>query len=314
MSDVMPESVEIESLLADRQRLQDWIARLDSAAGSAPEPVRQRVRGDYEGRLAEVVARLRGFTTALSASLQTVRSQRDHLDGLKAEAEEAEAEAMLRHDVGEFSDEQWETLARDCRGKIEGLSGDIARLSGEAGRLEEVLGQVMPPEPAPAPRARREGPPRRAPGDDIDVEVIEQDDLTLVSHAPPAGDDDAVVVYDDDALRGSRERAAPVEAPRFTPKPGAEARSRERGVRTLRFPAATGDTAAAPSVDEMTFLKSVTLDSQAGERTAGEGMGAGKAPRAGGTGTKTLKCTECGAMNRPTEWYCERCGAELAAL
>jgi uncharacterized OB-fold protein len=30
--------------------------------------------------------------------------------------------------------------------------------------------------------------------------------------------------------------------------------------------------------------------------------------------TKTLKCNECGGMNYPTEWYCERCGAELAAL
>jgi hypothetical protein len=29
---------------------------------------------------------------------------------------------------------------------------------------------------------------------------------------------------------------------------------------------------------------------------------------------KTLKCAECGTLNRPTEWYCERCGAELAAL
>ncbi len=29
---------------------------------------------------------------------------------------------------------------------------------------------------------------------------------------------------------------------------------------------------------------------------------------------KTLKCDECGTMNLPTEWYCERCGAELAAL
>ena len=26
---------------------------------------------------------------------------------------------------------------------------------------------------------------------------------------------------------------------------------------------------------------------------------------------KSLKCGECGAMNYPTEWYCERCGAEL---
>lgn len=28
---------------------------------------------------------------------------------------------------------------------------------------------------------------------------------------------------------------------------------------------------------------------------------------------KTLKCSECGSMNYPTEWYCERCGGELAA-
>ncbi|MGH7709862.1 MAG: hypothetical protein ACREOG_01180, partial [Gemmatimonadaceae bacterium] len=30
--------------------------------------------------------------------------------------------------------------------------------------------------------------------------------------------------------------------------------------------------------------------------------------------TKTLKCQECGTMNYPTEWYCERCGGELAAM
>ena len=29
---------------------------------------------------------------------------------------------------------------------------------------------------------------------------------------------------------------------------------------------------------------------------------------------KTLKCRECGTMNVATEWYCENCGAELAAL
>jgi hypothetical protein len=27
---------------------------------------------------------------------------------------------------------------------------------------------------------------------------------------------------------------------------------------------------------------------------------------------KTLKCAECGALNVPTEWYCEECGSELA--
>ena len=29
---------------------------------------------------------------------------------------------------------------------------------------------------------------------------------------------------------------------------------------------------------------------------------------------KTLRCQECGSMNYPTEWYCERCGAELTVV
>lgn len=34
----------------------------------------------------------------------------------------------------------------------------------------------------------------------------------------------------------------------------------------------------------------------------------------GKSDAKTLKCRECGAMNTATEWYCERCGAELSGL
>jgi hypothetical protein len=45
--------------------------------------------------------------------------------------------------------------------------------------------------------------------------------------------------------------------------------------------------------DDLAFLRSLTVNSEA---------------------TKTLRCTECGTMNFPTEWYCERCGGELAAL
>lgn len=29
---------------------------------------------------------------------------------------------------------------------------------------------------------------------------------------------------------------------------------------------------------------------------------------------RTLRCAECGAMNRPLEWYCEKCGAELSGM
>jgi hypothetical protein len=35
---------------------------------------------------------------------------------------------------------------------------------------------------------------------------------------------------------------------------------------------------------------------------------------AGTSDLKTLKCRECGTMNDPSEWYCEKCGAELSAI
>ena len=29
---------------------------------------------------------------------------------------------------------------------------------------------------------------------------------------------------------------------------------------------------------------------------------------------KSLKCKECGALNLTSEWYCEKCGAELSVI
>ena len=76
-------------------------------------------------------------------------------------------------------------------------------------------------------------------------------------------------------------------------------------------------------VDELAFLKSVTDDDknapsprrasgaqyQVEEDVAPEAPVDENAPV-----EKTLKCRECGTMNVATEWYCENCGAELAAL
>jgi hypothetical protein len=46
-------------------------------------------------------------------------------------------------------------------------------------------------------------------------------------------------------------------------------------------------------------------------RASGSGQRDDAAPA---TGAKTLRCGECGTLNYPTEWYCERCGGELATM
>lgn len=69
---------------------------------------------------------------------------------------------------------------------------------------------------------------------------------------------------------------------------------------------------SADSFDDLAFLRSV-IDPSGGASSPASSdhalpTGAQSEPQ------KTLRCTECGTMNLPTEWYCERCGGELAAF
>ena len=78
-------------------------------------------------------------------------------------------------------------------------------------------------------------------------------------------------------------------------------------------------------IDELAFLKSVTEDDKnapSPRRASGAQYQVGDPQDATPVAPvdedapveKTLKCRECGTMNLATEWYCENCGAELAAM
>jgi hypothetical protein len=75
-------------------------------------------------------------------------------------------------------------------------------------------------------------------------------------------------------------------------------------------------------IDELAFLKSVTEDDRtpsprraSGEQFQIDENAALEMPENEDAPVeKTLKCKECGTMNVATEWYCEKCGGELAAM
>jgi hypothetical protein len=269
----------IEALLEQRSQYEQWLAKLDSAANKAPEAVRKKVRADYEVRLRGVIDRLRGHSATIAEELQRHQGAQRELDGQRREAEEELAEAEVRHTVGEFGDDEWQRIAGDSERKLGGLREQLKTVGEEIARLVEVQALIAAsPKPASPP------PPPEG--------IIER------SPPPPPPPPPVEPVAE-----------APRAAPRATPQ-----RAREPE------PAA---------VDELAFLKSVADEPKpaAGRRTSNPGVGAAPqasravetapAPsgKAGAPGVaKTLKCGECGTLNRPTEWYCERCGAELAGI
>jgi hypothetical protein len=286
MANTNPDSdTTIEGLLQQRAQFEQWLARLDAAGDKAPPAVRAKVRGDYEARLRGVIEELRGHAATISEELERHKRTQSGLDRDRRQAEEALAEAEVRHAVGEYSEDEWRRISEESNDRLGGLRLELRSVAEEIARLAEVQGLIggapRRPEPAPAPppvAAAHEPEPEPAP--------------------PP--------------------RAAPATvSARPAPRP---APAREAEV-----------THGAPPGDELAFLKSVAPEeerkpapasarraSNPGSSGAGrtaEAPAAAPAAKAGAPGVaKTLKCGECGTLNRPTEWYCERCGAELAGI
>jgi hypothetical protein len=273
--------VTIEALLEQRSQYEEWLLRLDTSGDKAPPAVRQRVRGDYEARLESVMEQLRGRGAAIAEELERQHASQAELDRERRGAEEALAEAEVRHTVGEYTEEEWRRLNEQSRKEIEQLRARLRAISAEITRLNEVQALIAAPRggaaaPPPAPPA----PPVRAPR----PEIIEQSPFVTQL----------------------------AEEPNLTPAP----------------PAAPKPPPESVPTDELAFLKSVSgtePSKPATRRPSNPSIAAPRvseapappstpAPSKASGVAKTLKCGECGTLNRPTEWYCERCGAELAGV
>jgi hypothetical protein len=278
----------IEALLEQRAQFEQWLAKLDATADKAPQSVRQKVRADYEMRLRGVIERLRGHSATIADDLHRHQAAQGDLDAQRRHAEEELAEAEVRHVVGEFGDDEWRRISEESEGRLNGLREQLKTVGKEISRLAEVQALIaaQPRVPEPVTSA----PPAPAVEEAIERSPLPPPPEPAVEAAPP-------------------QKAAP--------KPSPRGREHEH--------------AGAPG-DELAFLKSVADEEAkpAPRRPSNPGpAGSAQGSRAvetapppsspgGKTGApgmaKTLKCGECGTLNRPTEWYCERCGAELAGV
>jgi hypothetical protein len=279
----------IEALLEQRALFEQWLAKLDSAADKAPQTVRQKVRADYEVRLRGVIERLRSHSATIADELHRHRTTQGELDAQRRQAEEELAEAEVRHTVGEYGEDEWRRISDASDDRLNGLREQLKAVGHEVARLAEVQALIAAPARGPGPSAVAPAP---AAEDMIERSPLPPPPMEPLAEAPPP------------------QKPAPKPPP---------VRAREH------------DHAGAP-VDELAFLKSVADEeakpaarrpSNPGVTSSAQGSRAVETapppPSSGGKGgapgvAKTLKCGECGTLNRPTEWYCERCGAELAGI
>lgn len=258
----------IQRLLDERQQIQTWLQRLAMAKDTTPEPVRARVRSDYERRLSEVMKELQSHASELHTTMERLETSRAGLARQETEAAERLAEAELRHAVGEYDEGQWRQVHADLLGALVKVREELKQSDDEIQRLGEVISLIQAAPAAPAP------PPAPAPA------------------VEPAGP------------------AKPAQPVRKEPRKEADELAFLRSVTEdeSHGPAPARASGAMRAIEEPTSAAAPQGRESAGpEAKKGAASGWSKA-------AKSLKCKECGTMNLPTEWYCERCGAELAAL
>ena len=278
MADKEPVSLDaLNGLLKERQRYEEWLTALEQKRADTSESVFARVRSDYETRLREVSSKLAERAGELRESIETLSARLEEISRQELQQREARQEAELRAAVGEYTDKQWKEIG---------------------GAWDKELARLVKEKTA------------------VDAQLTELNRIFALSMKEKQAE---AILHRTGSEDGHRAPISPVvPRPAIPEPPTLNPPSRVEQV----APRASAPTPSAPTsrtpFDEFPVLRpgtgTVSPPSTAAVATPPS------VPKTGGTQDprseqhKTLKCPECGAANYPTEWYCERCGGELATM
>ena len=302
----------VAALMKERQRLEEWLAQLESRRSITPPHVFERVRGDYDARLKEVLQQLGGRTSEVQATVAALTERLARLQSEETAIRDERYEAELRSHVGEITPAQWSAIEKTSDERIAKIASERTTVTAEIARLQQLLsmsagrgspaaGSAAIPDPARVSGAVNEAP-RHGSFDELEfLKSVTDGGRGGARPSEPSGDA---------AARASK------SIPRSATPAGVPSASDGAGVPVAPSPRGSG-AAPAPNAAEI----------PAPVGSASELKGEGEAPAektpepvpaflrdVPQEAAKTLRCHDCGTMNLPTEWYCERCGGELAAM
>jgi hypothetical protein len=337
----------LDALIAEKRKHEGYLEKLEGRKASTPGAVYARLRDEYLTKLTDLQVRAAEEAEALAANVREDEAAVAEIEERLNAATEERVEGELRAEVGEYEPKEWAKKLEVMNATINKIERELEARSSVLEKTRALLAEATSTTPttptrastpqaaspaAPAKRgtpaatspvAEQASPPRaaapKAPEPVPAKETTKEEPKpapTPVKGAPPiaggpsfdelaflnsvVGRVSTPVKVDPPAPvpRSSRpvsEIKESPSAPSPAPKAPAEPANPAAGEPPKGTPRPTTAKAPSPAEDEP--------PSALGRPT----------PRTS-QAVKTLKCQECGTLNYPTEWYCERCGGELAAL
>jgi hypothetical protein len=270
----------LNGLLKERQRYEEWLAALEEKRANTPESVYQRVQADYQTRLREVSGKLAERAGELRENIDALALRLEDITRQENQQREARQEAELRAAVGEYTDKQWKEIGGAWDKELARLVKDKSAVDLQLNELKRIFALSIKEKQSEAAALARGNS-----GDGSRVPISPVVPRPAVPEPPTLNPPSRV----EQPVAARPQVPSPTSAPMRSPfdefpvlRPGS-------GPGTSTPPQTTTAVATPPSVPK-------------------------SAPDPRSEQHKTLKCPECGAANYPTEWYCERCGGELATM
>ena len=282
MAEKEPVSLDaLNGLLKERQRYEEWLAALEAKRATTSESVYQRVQADYQTRFREVSSKLAERAGDLRESIDVLTLKLEDVTHQETQQREARQEAELRAAVGEYTDKQWKEIGGAWDKELSRLGKEKSALDAQLAELNRIFALSIKEKQSASAAMERPGSEdgSRAPISPVVPRPAIPEPPTL---NPPSRVEQAAP---------ARAQVPPPAAPTQGRSPFDQFPVLRPGGGSPSPPSSTTAVATPPAVPK---------------------SGGGQDPRS--EQHKTLKCPECGAANYPTEWYCERCGGELATM
>jgi hypothetical protein len=292
MKDKTSASLEaLTGLLGERQRYEEWLSALESRKSSTPDSVYQKVRTDYQTRLKDVSGRLGARAGELKSHIDALTTKLQDIATEENAQHEARQEAEVRAAVGEYTEEEWLRIKTESEKQLARIAGDRTSTETQLAELNRVFTLSTNPGAAVA------APP---------VQV------SNVTPKPPPAVEQNTPKRTGSGGWPQREGDASVSSISVSPGTASDGSAAKPAAKASPFDEFS-------TLAQKTSADSAAANAEAAKTAVTSTAAPAKAKRGGlpdlrTEQQKTLKCPECGAMNYPTEWYCERCGGELATL
>ena len=308
----------VSQLLAEKAKYEKWLAELEAKRDSTPAKAFEKVLRDYSGRLEGVVEKLNRHQSALQEHVSELEAKLERLSESEDEVTVSRAEAELRSQVGELSESEWDAVSKKAERDLAKIKQDKAVTESELEQIRDILAGASGDGGEQEDDEETEEEPREAERGQggAGLGTVESsgspDAVAAASSSVPAdeGVDELEFLKSVVGTPPKPEPGVAKAAPAASPKKPTPAKP-QPSQQQPPPPAAKKPVESLveqPKEAEPLVSKS---DTSLASRVTGSDAIVIKPAEGSVAQTKTLKCAECGALNYPSEWYCERCGAEL---